>query len=101
MSQNSARPALRIVRRTDRESISVSPHDLCRFEPLMDGGALPWLVRSTVPDLDLPSWLRNNRELVDTRLREHGALLFRGFEVRGAVAFQDCVKALSGDLLEY
>jgi alpha-ketoglutarate-dependent taurine dioxygenase len=101
MSANSTRPVLRIVKRGERESMSVSTQGLCRFEPLMEDAELPWLVHPTVPDLDLPAWLRNNRDLVGTQLREHGALLFRGFEVRGAERFQDCVKAISGDLLEY
>lgn len=101
MSADSRRPALRIVSRNERGAVSVSPRGLCRFEPLTDVADLPWLVHPTVPDLDLPSWLRNNRTLVGDELREHGALLFRGFGVQGVERFQDCVKALSGELLEY
>src|SRR5262245_55238303 len=101
MNTGRARPALRIVKRGERDSISVSSQGWCRFEPLMETAALPWLVHPAVPDLDLPAWLRNNRALVTDRLHAHGALLFRGFDVRGVERFEDCVKALSGELLEY
>jgi alpha-ketoglutarate-dependent taurine dioxygenase len=101
MSSHSTKPALGIVARGERKSIAVSPGSLCRFEPLSDGGELPWLVQPTVPNLDLAAWLRNNRVLVGDRLRVHGGLLFRGFVVGGTEQFEGCVKALSGTLLEY
>lgn len=101
MSANDIKPAFKIVRRSERAAITVSPGSLCRFEPLAETGEMPWLVQPTVPDVDLAAWLRNNRMLVGDRLRDHGGLLFRGFKVGGSEQFEDSVKALSGQLLEY
>ena len=101
MSSEITRPALRIVKRAQRPSVALSPGELCVFEPLNAGGPLPWLVRPTIPDVDLAAWLRNNRSLVEERLFDHGGLLFRGFNVGSTERFEDCVKALSGTLLEY
>jgi alpha-ketoglutarate-dependent taurine dioxygenase len=101
MSADSSKPTLNIPKRTERKSVTLTPGTLCRFDPLFDGGPLPWLVQPTVPDVDLPAWLRNHRDLVNDRLREHGGLLFRGFEIAGTDRFEDCAKALSGSLLEY
>jgi len=101
MNPDGVNPPLPIAKRGERKSITVSPGGMCRFQPLFEGQMLPWLVEPSVPDLDLPTWLRNNRALVNERLAEHGGLLFRGFEVGGTERFEDCVKALSGSLLEY
>src|SRR5437762_4686156 len=101
MSPERMKPALQIVKRSERASIAVSPSGLCRFEPVAEGRELPWLVQPTVPDLDLAAWLRNNRVLVGERLRQHGGLLFRGFQVDSTEHFEECIKALSDKLLEY
>lgn len=101
MSPDVFKPAIPIGRRTARSSITVSPGQLCRFEPLADGKSLPWLATPTVPDLNLATWLRNNRTLVADRLREHGALLFRGYGIEDPAQFEECITALSGTLLEY
>jgi alpha-ketoglutarate-dependent taurine dioxygenase len=101
MSTEPMKPALRIVARGERSSISLSSSELCRFEPAAGGAALPTLVRPAAPDVDIAVWLRNHRDLVAGRLRTDGALLFRGFDVKGVRQFEQCVAALSGTLLEY
>jgi alpha-ketoglutarate-dependent taurine dioxygenase len=101
MSPESTTPPLRIVRRNERPTITVSPRDLCRFEPLNAERRLPWLVRPAMPEVDLAAWLRNNRQPIEQRLRDHGGLLFRGFHIGATERFEDCIKALSGSLLEY
>ncbi|WP_055698435.1 MULTISPECIES: TauD/TfdA family dioxygenase [Streptomyces] len=45
--------------------------------------------------------LRADREKLRTALRERGALLLRGFDVRGPDGFAEIVRALSGDPLPY
>jgi alpha-ketoglutarate-dependent taurine dioxygenase len=59
------------------------------------------VVQPRLPGLSLATWLGQNKELVGTRLREHGGLLFRGFIVGGPPEFEQCIKAVSGELLEY
>ncbi len=62
----------------------------------------PYLLTAPRPDADLASWVRECRTLVDPLLREHGALLFRGFRVPAAEDFQAFAQAASdGPLLEY
>jgi len=101
MSVESTKPPLPFVKRGARSPIAVSSQELCRFEPLTPGSDLPWMVVPVVHDVDLAAWIRNNRPLVQERLRDHGALLFRGFEVGSTERFESCVTALSGALLEY
>jgi len=85
----------------NRMPVTISQAELCSFEPLHINNPLPLLVRPRVPGLNLATWLGHNRELVGTHLREHGGLLFRGFTVSGPPEFEACVKAVSGELLEY
>jgi alpha-ketoglutarate-dependent taurine dioxygenase len=74
---------------------------MCTFETLQAGRALPLVVRPQVPGLDLAAWIANHRDSVRERLVEHGGMLFRGFGLTGAAELEACVKALSGELLDY
>lgn len=96
-----AKPLLPIRGRRERAAVSVSAHELCRFEPFLENSDLPWLVRPAALGVDLPAWLRNNRAMVSDRLRQHGGLLFRGFDVGPADRFEACITAISDKLLEY
>ena len=59
------------------------------------------LVRPELDGIDLVAWTRNNRELVDGWLVEHGALVFRGFDALGVERFEELIGAMSSGALEY
>lgn len=84
-----------------RAPITLSSSALCTFEPLQADRALPLLVRPRVPGLSLAAWLSNNGDIVRERLVEHGGLLFRDFAVEGPAQFEEGIRALSGEPLEY
>jgi alpha-ketoglutarate-dependent taurine dioxygenase len=68
----------------------VPPGDLSgdvRCEPLGPGRLLPLVVRPCSPHIGLAEWISQERATVDARLLEHGAILFRGFDVGSAVDF--------------
>ncbi|HMG49958.1 MAG TPA: TauD/TfdA family dioxygenase [Inquilinus sp.] len=70
--------------------------------PLRDGAALPLLVEAapgTAPSLIAA--LPEIRELVDRHLLGHGGLLFRGFALDGADAFQGFAAGFGHPLLTY
>jgi alpha-ketoglutarate-dependent taurine dioxygenase len=46
----------------------------------------------------LCDWLRHNSDWVQDRLTEHGAMLFRGFDVGGAADFERLARAVDDDL---
>lgn len=83
-----------------RRAVSVSPDDLVRSEPLNETG-LPLVIRPGVAGVSLTSWAENNRDRITRDLLKHGGILFRGFEIRKLEDFEQTVKAVSGDLLEY
>ncbi|MFN2416195.1 MAG: TauD/TfdA family dioxygenase [Pyrinomonadaceae bacterium] len=74
---------------------------MVRVEPPAAGRTLPPVLRPAIGDLDLPAWAQANRAYVEELLDKHGALLFRGFEVKSAEVFQRFVEASSGEAMEY
>ena len=84
-----------------RRAVKLSNEELVTTGPLADGGSLPLVVQPALDHVQLEAWTRSNRERVEAELLEHGALLFRGFGVASAAAFERCARALCPDLLDY
>jgi alpha-ketoglutarate-dependent taurine dioxygenase len=83
-----------------------------RAQPLSGGGAvrethlasgqeLPLVIEPAGGELDLAAWAASRREPISRLLLAHAALLFRGFHLDGPEALERCVRALSGDALDY
>ncbi|MGW1752437.1 TauD/TfdA family dioxygenase [Streptomyces sp. NPDC002092] len=66
-----------------------------------EGRSLPALVRCARPGTSLSAWVAERREEVDALARQAGAVLFRGFAVRGADDFRAVMDALSPQVLAY
>lgn len=47
------------------------------------------------------SWYRDNSELLSNKLLKHGAILFRGFNVNTILAFENFIKSVSGNFMDY
>lgn len=58
-------------------------------------------IQAAVPDLDLASWLSNNRAHVLDELERCGAVLLRGFAVDGPAGFGQAARTLTPELLGY
>nr|AID65223.1 putative taurine catabolism dioxygenase [Cystobacter fuscus] len=75
--------------------------ELVRFSFLGGEERLPVVVSPLQEGLVLEAWIAQHRELLDEKLLRHGALLFRGFDVRTPQAFHQVVNAMGGELLDY
>src|SRR5262245_25458990 len=71
-----------------------------REEFIRPGQTLPLVMRSG-GHVDALAWLRRYRAIIERRLCEYGATLFRGFQIDSAEKFREFATALTGDLLEY
>jgi alpha-ketoglutarate-dependent taurine dioxygenase len=67
----------------------------------LSGEGPPVLVEPRGPGADLPSWAAANRDGVRSLILREGAVLFRGFRDVTVAAFQDTIRALSGEPLGY
>lgn len=84
-----------------RQPLRVSQESLVRTYCHDPARPLPLVVEAAADDLDLATWTRANRDWVETRLQEHGAILWRGFGVKTAVEFGQVIEAISGEIMLY
>lgn len=61
----------------------------------------PPVISPTLPGVEVTEWARLNAEMVEARVREHGGVLLRGFDVPSPESFQTVVQAIYPDLAEY
>jgi alpha-ketoglutarate-dependent taurine dioxygenase len=72
------------------------------IEPLYPDKSIPLVLRPAAQGIDLAGWASRSKPLVERLLRERAALLFRGFDVPDAGAFEAVAGALSATgLAEY
>ena len=72
--------------------------DLVSADPLGPGERAPLTFRPAFQDVDLEAWAAGNRELLENRLAERGALLFRGFSIGSVAKFERFAQALCPEL---
>lgn len=87
--------------RSRRRAVSLDADALVEIRPLRPDRAVPVLVQPKASGLELRAWAAEHRSLIESLLLEHGGILFRGFWVETAEAFEDCIGVISGGALEY
>ncbi len=101
MNTTTKKPPLKKLGNIRRRAVRPADQSLVEMEPLLPDNKLPLLVRPGREQVRLQTWLERNQDLVRERLAQHGGLLFRGFSVDSIATFQECVRTLSGELLDY
>ncbi|HSN99259.1 MAG TPA: condensation domain-containing protein, partial [Candidatus Nanopelagicales bacterium] len=91
---------LKKLKITKRRAVNVSQEDLVRTEYL-DIGPLPLVVSPNLEDVDLATWAARSADFLDRELLTHGGILFRGFAVPSAAAFERFVNCVTPDLVNY
>jgi alpha-ketoglutarate-dependent taurine dioxygenase len=89
------------LKRFKRKLINARNDGLVRAECLCPPGLLPLAVSPAQVKVSLTSWAENNRDFIESNLLKHGAILFRGFDVRSAADFESFVCALCGEPMHY
>jgi len=84
-----------------RKAVRLSAQSLVCTGYLEPGRRQPLVFQPTVKELDAVVWASQNRELIETELVRHGAILFRRFYLRTTDKFEQFIKAISGELLQY
>jgi alpha-ketoglutarate-dependent taurine dioxygenase len=98
-----AKPELKKLRfGGGRRAASISEETLVTMQPLVPGSMLPLVARPAMAGVDLVAWAKNHRNVIRASLLRCGAILFRGFELRGPEAFAEFIQATAdGGLLAY
>jgi alpha-ketoglutarate-dependent taurine dioxygenase len=84
-----------------RRKVRVTPQALTRSYYLDDARKLPLVIEPCVSDLDLVAWAERQSEFITSELDQHGALLFRGFDLSSVERFEQFIQATSGGALPY
>ena len=86
---------------TRRKLVAVSTNTLVQERLLDETGELPWLVEPAVAGVDLILWAQQNREYLEQKVLQYGAVLFRNFGIASVDQFNEVISALSPGALEY
>ena len=68
---------------------------------LRPNSPLPLVLRPATRGVNLIEWARANAEFIDSSLLQHGAVLFRGFDMNEVADFERLIETVSGPLLNY
>jgi acyl carrier protein/alpha-ketoglutarate-dependent taurine dioxygenase len=80
------------------KAVSMSRQDLVTMAPWDPDRKLPLVLQPAVESLDVVTWAVENRPLLDEKLLLHGALLFRGFEIRSVQQFEKLAMVFAPEL---
>ena len=86
------------LKQTRATAVSLRPEEQVRSAPLAAERALPLLIEPRLGELDPVSWAQQARGWIGEQLRRHGGLLFRGFDLPDASAFEQFAQAIEPDL---
>jgi alpha-ketoglutarate-dependent taurine dioxygenase len=64
---------------------------------------MPWppVFQPEIEGVELVTWAGQNRETIDNRLQQHGALLFRGFNSHSLDTFEQFTTTIASSLMSY
>jgi alpha-ketoglutarate-dependent taurine dioxygenase len=89
-------PRTKSLKDFKRKAVALSPSDMIHTATL--GSKLPLVVTPAVESVDLADWAMANREFINTKLLEHGAILFRGFPLESPADFERVAAAICSEL---
>lgn len=84
-----------------RKAISLSQEGLVTSEYLEAEKPLPLVMQSTVKGVELKTWVKNHKELIEREVLNCGAVLFRNFTINSVTDFEEIIAALCGEAIEY
>ncbi|HXM49299.1 MAG TPA: condensation domain-containing protein, partial [Pyrinomonadaceae bacterium] len=80
---------------------SLSQNALIETDCLSAAECLPLVLRPAVSNVHLAEWVGNNLKTIERHLLEHGAILFRGFNLNAQSKFEEFLAATSIELMHY
>lgn len=84
-----------------RKVINLAEDSLVGFDYLVEGQSLPLVGYPKVRGIKLSQWIAENTELIERKLHQSGAILFRGFEMSSATDFLELLRSFSMEILPY
>jgi hypothetical protein len=95
---NGAESKLTQFRSARRRGVNLAQLRTIKTEFLAPDMSLPLVVVPDSADIDLVEWAGKNREFIETKLLDHGAILFRQFALNSVTEFESFANAVCPDL---
>ena len=95
------KPKLGSIGSVRPKAISITSESLVKAAFLHPDERPPLVIEPAVEGVNSISWVKRNRKHMEAKLLEHGALLFRNFNLLGVDGFEQFIRAVAEDLLEY
>ncbi|MEG4227987.1 amino acid adenylation domain-containing protein [Microcoleus sp. N9_B2] len=80
------------------KEVALPEGELIKTEFLQPGELFPLVIKPAINNVDLADWAKNNRELIEAKLLQHGAILFRGFIDPVVSAFEQFALSICSEL---
>ncbi|MBD1945567.1 TauD/TfdA family dioxygenase, partial [Coleofasciculus sp. FACHB-712] len=80
------------------KAVTLPKGELVKTEYLQAGETFPLVLKPAVNEVDIVDWAKNNQELIQTKLLQHGAILFRGFNEPLVSIFEQFAQAICPQL---
>lgn len=82
--------------------VSILPMDIVKSAKISPEQSLPLIFHPSIANVDVVEWVKANREYIESKLLDHGGVLFRGFDgMDSATQFNNFVSTLSDRLMGY
>lgn len=94
-------PLKKNLQSRNRKKIKFSPTDLIETSYLQERENFPLVVSPRNGDVNLVDWANGSQEWIESKILEHGAILFRNFNIDNIGKFEDFVAATSKGAIEY
>ena len=82
------------------QAVAPSRTPLVKLSQLAPEQPLPLVIEPTSSEVDLEEWVEDARDLLEEKLAEHGAILFRGFAVDSPPVFESFATTVCSDLYQ-
>jgi len=80
------------------KAVSLPQKQLIKTSFLQPEQSLPLVIEPDSDEIDLADWASNHREVIETNVLKHGAILFRGFNLNSAADFENVANAIHPNL---
>jgi len=97
----SDKPSIRKAGPAKRKVVGEPMKNSITVEYLQSGQTLPCLIQSLGEDVDGIAWAAANREFIEAQLLRHGGILFRGLKLGGVAEFEEFIRTVAGELVDY
>jgi len=98
MEKISDKPKMKSLKDFKRKAVDLSQATMIETTTLSPESKLPLVVSPAVENFDLADWVRTNRDFINSKLHEHGAILFRGFNLAAPTDFERVAAGICSEL---